>query len=69
MLRQKQGTSFGTNKSQAPSYMHALTPAQKERIRRQCVQELTAQKRLFERKLRLMEDFDGSAETENRDLA
>ncbi|MGA2939753.1 MAG: hypothetical protein ABSF52_22005 [Syntrophobacteraceae bacterium] len=58
-----------TKKSMAPSYLEALTPAQKERIRRQLVQELTAKKRLLERKLRLLEDLDGFAETENRDLA
>jgi hypothetical protein len=58
-----------TKKRMTPSYVEALTPAQKERIRRQLVQELTAKKRLFERKLRLLEDLDGFAETENRDLA
>jgi hypothetical protein len=69
IFRKEHGESMETKKSMAPSYSHALTPAQKERIRRQIVQELTAKKRLVERKLRLLEDGDGFAETENRDLA
>ncbi|MGA2733712.1 MAG: hypothetical protein ABSG35_14130 [Syntrophobacteraceae bacterium] len=69
IFRNENGESMESKKSMAPSYSHALTPAQKERIRRQLVQELTAKKHLLERKLRLLEDLDGFAETENRDLA
>jgi hypothetical protein len=69
IVRNEHGESMETKRSKAPSYLEALTPAQKERIRRQLVQELTAKKRLVERKLRLLEDLDGFAETENRDLA
>ena len=69
IFQNENGESMETKKSMAPSYLEALTPAQKERIRRQLVQELTAKKHLVERKLRLLEDRDGFAETENRDLA
>jgi len=69
IFQNENGEYMETKKSMAPSYLEALTPAQKERIRRQLVQELTAKKRLLERKLRLLEDLDGFAETENRDLA
>jgi len=69
IFREANGESMETKKSMALSYAQALTPAQKERIRRQLVQELTAKKHLLERKLRLLEDLDGFAETENRDLA
>lgn len=46
-----------------------LTSTEKERIRRRLIKELAAQKKMLERQLRLLEEHDGFAETEDRDLA
>ena len=65
----RRSKSAGNGKEEGVLQPKALTPAQKERIRRRLVRELAAQKRMLERKLRLLEEHDGFAETEDRDIA